>query len=86
MKIHEKAKLYDELLKDYKQFLEDMEKFKEELESIPTREDILETKNDKDRNFLYYPMLCGTYMAAPFGLSIRLNRHESNLNWYLNQK
>jgi hypothetical protein len=84
MKIYEKAKLYDELLKDHTELLAEMEKFKQELENVPNREDIAELK-ETALNY-YYASATGAYSAMAFGLGIKLSRFHGMLNWYKQQK
>jgi hypothetical protein len=84
MKIHEKAKLYDELLKDYVALIEDVRKFKSELEEIPNREDM---QSLKESNLSHYYASCtGSFSAMPMALDMKMWKHESNLKFYLNQK
>ena len=84
MKIHEKAKLYDELLKDHEELLAEMEKFKQDLEDLPTREDIIGLK-ETNLNY-YYATATGAFSAMAFGLDIKLHRFKGMLNWYKQQK
>jgi hypothetical protein len=84
MRIHEKAKLYDELLKDYIALLEDVKQFKSDLEELPKRPDLIEIK--EDRQDLYYAMCTGSFSAMPMALDMKMWKHEANLKWYLNAK
>jgi hypothetical protein len=84
MRIHEKAKLYDELLKDYIHLIEDIRKFKSELEEIPNREDI---KAIKESNLGHYYASCvGSFSAMPMALDFKMWKHEANLKFYQNLK
>jgi predicted nuclease with TOPRIM domain len=83
MKIHEKAKLYDELLKDYTELLNEMEKFKSELENLPNREDLVKEKENNLSS--YYAMTTGSFSAMAFGLDIKLHKFKGVLNWYTRQ-
>jgi hypothetical protein len=83
MKIHEKALLYDELLKDYTALLEELDKFKAELEEIPKREDLLVEKEKSLSN--YYAMTTGAFSAMAFGLDIKLHKFRGVLKWYTNK-
>lgn len=85
MKIHEKAKLYDELLKDYTELLEELEKFKSDLENLPNCEDLVK---EKEVNGLscYYAMTTGAFSAMGFALDIKLHKFKGVLNWYTRQK
>ncbi len=84
MKIHEKARLYDELLKDYILLIEDIRHFKTELEEIPNREDIQSLKESNMSH--YYASCTGSFSAMPFALDIKMWKHEANLKFYQNQK
>ena len=80
MKIHEKARLYDELLKDYEELVNEMRKHCESIKTIQDREDLKEMKQ-KDTS-IYYPLLAGTYQGSNFGLDLKIGRAQSNLKWY----
>ncbi len=84
MKIHQKAKLYDELLKDYISLIEDVRKFKKELEEIPNREDLQSLKESSQS--LYYASCVGSFSAMPMSLDMKMWKHENNLKFYQNQK
>ena len=84
MKIHKKALLYDELLKDYTALLEELDEFKTDLEKLPKREDLLMEKGKSPSN--YYAMTTGAFSAMAFGLSIKISRFRGTLNWYKTQK
>ena len=84
MKIHEKANLYDSLLKDYEELINELKQHSESIKEIPNRSDIQEFK--ESGNPSYYPLLAGTYQGSNFGLEMKISKSESNLNWYKNQK
>lgn len=84
MKIHIKARLYDELLKDHEEFLAEMETFKKDLDELPNREDIVGLK-ETNINY-YYASATGAFSAMAFGLDIKLHRFKGMLNWYKQQK
>ena len=84
MKIHEKAKLYDELLKDYVHLIEDIRKFRISLEEIPNREDLTELK--ESNLSIYYATCTGAFSAMPMALDIKMWKHEANLKFYQRQK
>jgi hypothetical protein len=84
MKIHEKASLYDSLLKDYEELINELKQHSDSIKDIPNRSEIIEMK--ESNNSSYYPLLAGTYQGSNFGLEIKINRAESNLNWYKTQK
>ena len=78
MKIHEKAKLYDELLEDYQSFVNEIKAFKSNLESISKTED-----SDPDRK---RAKMVGKYEAQPYGLDLILGKHLKNCELYENLK
>ncbi len=84
MKIHEKAKLYDELIKDYIELIEDIRKFKKDLEEIPIREDLIKLKEEKLA--YYYAAITGSFQAMPMALDMKMWKHENNLKFYQNLK
>lgn len=84
MKVHEKAKLYDSLLKDFEELLIELKQHSDSINNIPNRSDILELK--ESGNSSYYPLLSGTYQGSNFGLEMKISKNESILNWYKNQK
>ena len=80
MKVHEKAKLYDSIIKDYEELINEMKLHSESIKSIQDREDLKEMKQ-KDIS-IYYPMLSGTYQGSNLGLDLKIVRAQSNLEWY----
>jgi hypothetical protein len=84
MKIHEKAKLYDELLKDYIALIDEIKQFQSELAEIPNRSDLIGEKEKNTGN--YYAMLSGSFQAMPMALDFRMWKHEANLKFYQRQK
>jgi hypothetical protein len=78
MKIHEKAKLYDELLKDYEDLIKQMEKHHTSVENLESEPDVVEMKNESN----YYPILSGKYKGSNFGLSIIIGKAKGTINWY----
>ena len=84
MKIHEKASLYDSLLRDYEELIIELKKHSESIKEIPNRPELIEMKENNPSS--YYPLLAGTYQGSNFGLEMKISRIESNLNWYKNQK
>jgi hypothetical protein len=83
MKIHQKASLYDELLKDYESLIAEMKQHHQAIENIPNQPEI---KNANTSDFGYYPRLVGIYSGSNFGLSMKISKAEGTLNWYKNQK
>ena len=84
MKVHEKAKLYDELLKDYEDLLNELTKFNKDLEELPDRADLIAEK-EKGQSY-YYAVTVGAFRAMPFGLDMKLHRYKGMLDWYKRQK
>lgn len=84
MKVHEKAKLYDSLLRDYEELIIELKQHSESIKEIPNRSDLIGMKESNISS--YYPLLAGTYQGSNFGLEMKISRIESNLNWYKNQK
>ena len=84
MKVHEKAKLYDSLLRDYEELIIELKQHSESIKEIPNRSDLIEMKESNISS--YYPLLAGTYQGSNFGLEMKISRIESDLNWYKNQK
>lgn len=84
MKIHEKAKLYDELLKDYIALMDDIQSFKSDLENLPNREDL--TKLREENLGYYYASITGSYSAMHIALDWKMWKHNSNLKFYQNLK
>ena len=80
MKVHEKAKLYDSLIKDYEELIAEMQNHSNSIKEIEIREDLKEMKQ-KDIS-IYYPMLSGTYQGSNIGLDLKIGRAQSNLKWY----
>ena len=80
MKVHEKAKLYDSLIKDYEELINEMRQHCESIKTIQDREDLKEMKQNDIS--IYYPLLAGTYQGSNFGLDLKIGRAQSNLKWY----
>jgi len=80
MKVHEKAKLYDSLIKDYEELITEMQNHSNSIKEIETREDLKEMKENNVST--YYPLLAGTYQGSNFGLDLKISRAQSNLKWY----
>ena len=75
MKIHEKAKLYDTLLRDYEELLIELTQHSESIKEIPNRPDIMEMKENNIHS--YYPLLAGTYHGSNFGLEMKISKIKS---------
>jgi len=84
MKIHEKAKLYDELLKDYIDLMDDIQSFKSDLEAIPNREDLIKLR--EENLGYYYASATGSFSVMHTALDWKMWKHNSNLKFYQNLK
>jgi hypothetical protein len=84
MKIHDKAKLYDELIKDFESLLTELKSHSKMVNEIPNREDLVSLKQSGSST--YYPMLSGTYHGSNFALDMKISKAEDTLNWYKSQK
>ena len=80
MKVHEKAKLYDSLIKDYEELIAEMQNHSNSIKEIEIREDLKEMKQNNIST--YYPLLAGTYQGSNYGLDLKIGRAQSNLQWY----
>jgi hypothetical protein len=80
MKIHEKARLYDELLKDYEDLIKQIENHHDSIDIIENEEDMVRLKESSHSN--YYSMLSGKLKGSNFGLSIIIGKAKGTLNWY----
>ena len=84
MRISEKARLYDELMKDVKDFMDQIQIHYDQVEKIKDNEELIEAK---EKNLgSYYPRLCGTLQGTNFGLALKLNRFKGVMGYYENQK
>lgn len=77
MKIHQKAELYDQLVKDYETLINEMLLYHQSVEEI---------KNSKFDTIQDYPVVVGKYAGSNFGLLIKIKKAEGTLNWYKRQK
>jgi hypothetical protein len=84
MKIHEKANLYDNLLKEYEELINELKQYSDSFKDLENRSDMVEMK--ETNNSSYYPLLAGALKGSNFGLEIKISRAQSNLNWYKKQK
>jgi hypothetical protein len=76
MKIHEKARAYDELMKDCEEFLAAVESHYEDVEKAGANEE------GKEDNPNFYAMKVGTLIGTNFGLAMKIARFKSAFNWY----
>ena len=84
MKIHEKASLYDSLIKDYEELINELKQHSNSIKELENRSDMVEMKETNYSS--YHALLAGALKGSNFGLEIKINRAESNLNWYKTQK
>jgi len=80
MKVHEKARLYDELMKDSEEFIQALEKYHQEVE---TAEEDPEVKGRESS--MRNAALVGKYRGMNFGLLMKINRFKGTINWYKEQ-
>lgn len=81
MKVHEKARLYDELKKDAEEFIKELEKYHQEIENAG-EDPLLEGLESSMKN----AGLVGKYRGMNFGLLLKINRFQGTLGWYKEQK
>ena len=80
MKVHEKAKLYDELINDVELFIAKLEEHHQKVDNI--RKDFEIPTNDP----YYYSKLSGSYEGTNFGLSLKINSMKGTLNYFKSLK
>ncbi len=84
MKVHEKARLYDELMKDVQQFIVELETYHQSIDTIETTDqELIETKPNHPNS--YHSMLAGKLKGSNFGLSMKIARFKGILGWYTKQ-
>lgn len=80
MRVHEKARAYDELMKDVEEFLAAVESHYEDVEKIGANEE------GKEDNPSFYAMKVGTLVGTNFGLAMKISRFKGALKWYKSLK
>jgi hypothetical protein len=86
MRIHDKAKLYDLIIKDYEKLVNEMNEFKMDLTNLKERKDIVDIREETSvGSGQYYAACTGAYSAMAFRLDIQLHPHINNLEQYKNQ-
>jgi len=75
MKIHEKARAYDELMKDIDSFITQLEEHSNSIKEIEKDE------TGKDE-MGYYPTKVGRLVGSNFGLELKIQRMVGILDWY----
>ena len=76
MKIHEKARLYDALLKDYEEAITELERHRSRGLEIVNEAESAEPRN--------YPMLCGSMQGHNICLDWPIKKMQGILKWYKN--
>jgi hypothetical protein len=75
MKIHEKARAYDELMKDIDSFITQLEEHSNSIKEIE--------KDETGKGEIgFYPMKVGRLVGSNFGLEIKIQRMVGILDWY----
>lgn len=80
MRVHEKARAYDELMKDVEEFLKAVEEHADSVDAIG------DDQEGKENNPSFYAMKVGTLTGTNFGLRMKISRFKGSLNWYKSLK
>jgi hypothetical protein len=80
MRIHEKARAYDELMKDIEEFLKEVEEHADSVDKIGDSEE------GRENNPSFYAMKTGLLTGSNFGLRMKISRFKGNLNFYKSLK
>jgi hypothetical protein len=83
MKVHEKAKLFDEMIKEFQSLIDELDAHHQSIENIESDSELVRNKVNINT---YYPMLCGKLQGSNFGLKLKINKYKGILNWYQKQK
>ena len=75
MKIHEKARAYDELMQDIEKFITELEEHSKSIEEIGADETGKEEMG-------FYPNKVGRLVGSNFGLDLKIRKMQGTLNWY----
>lgn len=75
MKLHEKAKAYDELMKDIEEFITELIEHADSIDSISNSEEGKDVPT-------YYARKCGILGGSNFGLQMKISKFKGILNWY----
>jgi hypothetical protein len=81
MKVHEKAKLYDELMKDIEGFVREVERHHQEVD-VAENDPLLGETETSTKN----SRLVGKYQGMNFGLLMKVKMFRGTLDWYKKQK
>ena len=79
MKIHEKARAYDELMHDIEKFIAELEEHSKSIEEIGNDETGKEEMG-------FYPMKVGRLVGSNFGLDLKIRKMQGTINWYKSLK
>jgi hypothetical protein len=79
MKIHEKARAYDELMQDIEKFIAELEEHSKSIEEIGADETGKEEMG-------FYPNKVGRLVGSNFGLDLKIRKMQGTLNWYKSLK
>jgi hypothetical protein len=79
MKIHEKARAYDELMQDIEKFIAELEEHSKSIEEIGNDETGKEEMG-------FYPSKVGRLVGSNFGLDLKIRKMQGTLNWYKSLK
>ena len=79
MKIHEKARAYDELMQDIEKFITELEEHSKSIEEIGADETGKEEMG-------FYPNKVGRLVGSNFGLDLKIRKMQGTLNWYKSLK
>jgi len=75
MKVHEKAKAYDELMKDIEKFIAELTQHADSIDSISNSEEGKDSPT-------YYARKCGILGGSNFGLQMKISTFKGVLNRY----
>jgi hypothetical protein len=80
MRVHEKARAYDELMKDIEDFLTEVEAHANSVDKIGDSEE------GRENNPYFYAMKTGLLTGSTFGLRLKISKFKGTLNWYKSLK
>lgn len=75
MKIHEKARAYDELMKDIDSFITELEEHSNSIKEI-------EKDETGQGSIGFYPSKVGRLVGSNFGLDMKIRKMQGTLDWY----
>lgn len=80
MRVHEKARAYDELMKDIEEFLAEVEDHANSIDKIGDSEE------GKETNPSFYAMKTGLLTGSNFGLHMKISKFKGLLRFYKSLK